>query len=82
MQSTSSTSPSGDQSAPSGPAARTIEGTCEHYGWTRTFVFGCLAAGDLEAVKAGRRTLVTTESSDRLFRGLPRASYRAPERAA
>jgi hypothetical protein len=60
------------------PAARTIEATCAHFSWTRTFVFGRLAAGELAAVKAGRRTLVTTESADRLFRNLPRATYRAP----
>ncbi len=65
-----------------GPVARTLEGTCEHYGWTRTYVFGELANGNLVAVKAGRRTLVTTESADRLFAALPRAAYRAPKAAA
>jgi hypothetical protein len=60
------------------PAARTIEGTCEHYGWTRTYVFSELARGRLIAVKAGRRTLVTTESAEQLFASLPRAVYRAP----
>lgn len=64
------------------PAARTIEATAAHYGWTRTFIFARLAGGDLEALKAGRRTLVTTESADRLFRSLPRARYGAPRTAA
>ena len=60
------------------PAGRTIEATCAHYGWTRTFVFDHLAKGVLEGVKAGRRTIVTTESADRAFRDLPRANYRKP----
>lgn len=64
------------------PAARTLESTAAHYGWTRTFIFGRLACGDLEARKAGRRTLVTTESAERLFANLPRASYRAPAQAS
>ena len=58
------------------PAGRTIEATCAHYAWTRTFVFEHLGNGDLEAIKAGRRTVVITESADRLFRNLPRAGYR------
>jgi hypothetical protein len=48
-----------------------------HYGWTRTFIFQRLASGELEAVKAGRRTTITTDSAQRLFRSLPRARYRA-----
>jgi hypothetical protein len=59
------------------PAGRTIDATCKHYGWTRTWTFGRLADGKLEARKAGRRTIITTESSDRLFASLPRATYRA-----
>jgi hypothetical protein len=57
------------------PAARTIDGTCVHYGWTRSFVFKNLATGDLKARKAGRRTLITTESADQLFENLPAAQY-------
>lgn len=58
------------------PAGRTIEATCAHYGWTRTFVFERLGNGDLDGLKAGRRTVIITESADRLFRKLPRAGYR------
>jgi hypothetical protein len=64
------------------PVARTIEATCQHYGWTRTFVYDQLAMQKLEARKAGRRTLVTTESAERLFRNLPRAQFTAPKAAA
>lgn len=64
------------------PAARTIEATCSHYGWTRTFVYARLAAGDLVAIKAGRRTTVTTASADHLFASLPRGAYRAAHNQA
>jgi hypothetical protein len=63
------------------PVARTIEATCEHYGWTRTFVYGQLAIQKLEARKAGRRTLITTESAEQLFRSLPRAQFSAKKAA-
>jgi hypothetical protein len=58
------------------PVARTIEATGTHYAWTRTFIFERLATEELIALKAGRRTLITTESADRLFASLPRATYR------
>lgn len=63
------------------PAARTIEGTGAHYGWTRTSIYNWLGEGKLNALKAGRRTLITTESAERLFHSLPRAQFRAkPQR--
>ncbi len=58
------------------PAARSIKSTMAHYGWTRTFVFERLAAGELQGVKAGRRTTITSASAQRLFERLPRARYR------
>ncbi len=64
-----------------GPVARTIPDTCEHYGWTRTFVYNALAAGKLTARKAGRRTLINSESSDELYQSLPVAEFR-PSQAA
>ena len=67
-----------DDDTTSPPVARTVKRTCEHYDWTRTFAYGALAKGDLIAVKAGRRTLITSESADRLFASLPQAVYRAP----
>lgn len=64
------------------PAARTLEATCGHYGWTRTFIYERLASGDLKAIKAGRRTTITTESADALFNRLPRATFRASQKHA
>jgi hypothetical protein len=64
------------------PVARTIEATCDHYGWSRTYVFERLAREDLVGVKAGRRTLITRESADRFFASLPRATYRPPTSVA
>ena len=58
------------------PMARSVEATMAHYGWTRTFVFERLAAGELQGVKAGRRTTITSASAQRLFERLPRARYR------
>ncbi len=62
--------------------ARTIEDTCACYGWSRTFVYQRLQAGELVAIKAGRRTLVTSASSEALFASLPPASFRAPRQKA
>jgi hypothetical protein len=64
------------------PVARTIEATCDHYGWSRTYVFERLSYDDLVGVKAGRRTLITSESADRHFASLPRATYRPPQQAS
>ena len=67
---------------PSSPVARTLEATAEHYGWTRTFIYNQLSAGKLAAVKAGRRTLIVTETAERLFGELPKATFRCPRKAA
>lgn len=64
------------------PVARPIEAFCSHYGCTRTWAYEQLAAGKLEAVKIGRRTCILTESADRLFVSLPRATFRTPRKAA
>lgn len=68
--------------APIPPVARTVEQTCAHYGWSRSYLFRALREGTLEARKAGRLTLISTESADRLYAGLPRQTYRAPLHAA
>jgi hypothetical protein len=64
------------------PAARSVPDTGAHFGWSRTFIYENLAAGTLTAVKAGRRTLVTTASADALFASLPKAKFRAMRRPA
>lgn len=63
------------------PAARTVEQTMAHYGWSRSYVFKHLQEESLEAKKAGRRTLVTAESANRHYASLPRQAYRAPKAA-
>lgn len=64
------------------PVARTVEQTCAHYGWSRSYVFRGLQDGTLEARKCGRRTLISVESADRLYASLPRQTYRAPRQKA
>ena len=64
------------------PAAMTIEAAGQRYGWTRTFIYNELAAGRLEAVKAGRRTLILTESANRLLAALPPARFKPAKEAA
>ncbi len=64
------------------PLARTIEATVAHYGWTRTFIYLKLATGELDAIKAGRRTTIITDSAEQLFSSLPKATFRCPRKAA
>lgn len=64
------------------PVARTIRATCDHYGWNRTFIYKKLGSGELIAKKAGKRTLIVTESSDRLFEALPAQNYRSSGKTA
>ncbi len=59
------------------PAARTVRETEAYYGWSRSYIYLSLAAGLLEAKKAGRRTLIVSETADKLFDSLPRQTFRA-----
>ena len=68
--------------APAGPVGRTIPETQAHYGWTRTFIYEQLAEGALEAVKAGRRTIIITASANRVHASLPRAVFGSKRAAA
>jgi hypothetical protein len=56
------------------PVAWTIPELCQRYRWTRTYVYEQAALGRLKAIKAGRRTLITDESSEAHFHSLPRAT--------
>ncbi len=69
--------------APAAPeAARTaytVEGACRRLGGIgRTTVYGLIAAGKLEAVKLGSRTLITAASIDALLASLPRVAKGCP----
>ena len=44
-------------------------------GESKSSIYRALAAGELEAVKRGRRTLVTTESIRRRLNNLPKATF-------
>ena len=58
-------------------SAYTVEGACQRLGGIgRTTAYGLIAAGKLEAVKLGSRTLITAASIDALLASLPRVSKR------
>jgi excisionase family DNA binding protein len=64
----------------------TIKEYCAAFGCGRTKVYSEIAAGSLESVKDGARTLITAESAERRAASLPRfksaaASARATEAA-
>jgi len=44
-------------------------------GESKSSIYRALAAGELDAVKRGRRTLVTTESIRRRLSNLPKATF-------
>ncbi len=51
-------------------------------GLTRSEIYRRLAAGDLKAVKNGKRTLILTESIRDYLASLPAATFRPPAKAA
>lgn len=53
--------------------AYTIAQFTELYGISRAKVYNLLKAGELQAVKVGRRTLIPSESAEAWFTGLPEA---------
>ncbi len=63
--------------AAAGPLLHSIPAVQERLGLGRSKIYELLGTGVLEAVKAGRRTLVTEASIARLVAGLPRAQFRA-----
>lgn len=54
------------------PAAMSIPDWCRWSGHGRTKTYELIKAGEIEAVKAGSRTLVITESGKRYLGRLPR----------
>jgi hypothetical protein len=64
----------------------TIRAFCDAYGVGRTRTYDLIAAGKLQAVKNGPRTMIDAESAEALAASLPRfksaaASARATEAA-
>ena len=75
--------PAGAPAAPEpGGGVYTVEGAGRRLGGIgRTTVYGLIAAGKLEALKLGSRTLVTAASIEALLAGLPRVPKRpGPQR--
>jgi hypothetical protein len=58
------------------PIALTIPNATRVSGLSRSEIYRRLAAGDLEAVKAGARTLILWQSLEALLKTLPRARFR------
>lgn len=63
-----------------GPLLHSVAAVQARLGLGRSKVYELLASGVLDAVKVGRRTLVTEASIARLVSGLPRAEFRAERR--
>lgn len=59
-----------------------IPTACLIAGWSRSEMYRRLAAGDIRAVKMGKRTLIVMESVRAYISTLPQASFRAPRQAA
>jgi hypothetical protein len=58
------------------PALLTIPNAVSYSGLSRSEIYRRLAAGDIEAVKAGSRTLVSMASLRSYIQKLPRATFR------
>jgi hypothetical protein len=64
------------------PAMFTIDGAVAYSGCTRSRLYEEMAAGRIEARKAGRRTLLVGDSLRAYLRNLPRADIRLGRKAA
>ena len=53
-------------------AAYSIDGFCKATGLGRTFTYELIARGELEARKAGHRTLIPADAVTRWLSGLPK----------
>lgn len=56
------------------PAMLTVPGAIAYSGFSRSRIYAHLKSKELEARKAGRRTLIVRVSLDRLLAGLPKAA--------
>jgi hypothetical protein len=63
------------------PAGFTIEGAVAFSGYTRSRIYEEIAAGRLEARKAGRQTIILGDSLRAHIRGLPAANIRMSRKA-
>ena len=63
------------------PIAVTIPDAIRISGLSRSEIYRRLAAGDLEAIKSGTRTLILMDSIKRYLASLPTAQYRGPKAA-
>jgi hypothetical protein len=55
---------------------------CLITGWSRSEMYRRLAAGDIQAVKMGKRTLIVMDSVRTYVATLPRAVFRRPQQPA
>lgn len=67
---------------PNPPLAVTIPGAAQMSGLGRSRIYELIGEGTLEARKAGRRTLIMTDSLRAYLSTLPAATIRAPRKAA
>ena len=63
------------------PIAVTIQEAIRICGLSRSEIYRRLAAGDIEAIKSGTRTLILLDSIKRYLASLPTAQYRGPKAA-
>jgi predicted DNA-binding transcriptional regulator AlpA len=61
------------------PVMLTIADTVKIAGMSRSAVYRLLAAGELEARKAGSRTLITWASLSAVLEAMPTAQFRRPK---
>jgi excisionase family DNA binding protein len=64
------------------PVFATVAGFCDLTGLGKTTVYEMMAAGHLQAVKAGSRTLIEVQPGLDYLRSLPPANVRLPKTMA
>jgi hypothetical protein len=61
------------------PKFATVSGWCGLSGMSRTGTYDALGLGYLNAIKAGRRTLIDVDAGLAWLRSLPKATFRTPQ---